>query len=175
MKIILMAIILLGSLSSFAAPQSKLFHRLIGVVNSLKASSNRHSVGGYPLSETPGYHHFKFEEIGESKEALQKLLIAGHNAKNAHNKFHNKIPGFPASEMSKVKMSIDDLLGNYAYTDEEMINIAKSLGYKGQLRDDHGNYHMDIEWFLEEVDLNVTSFRKVVKVLEPEVSLDIFK
>lgn len=171
----LLAVLLLLPIFAQAAPGSKLFMQLIDRVNVFKASSSRSYMGGYPLSESPGYNYFKIEELGQSKESLQKLLRAGHKYKDKGNRFHHSIPGYPASEMSRVKMTVADLLGDIHYADEELAQIAKSLGYKDELLDANNMLTDDAFYFLEETTLNVTTFRKVVKVLEPETNLDIFK
>jgi hypothetical protein len=176
MKKIILLLMLLPSLS-YGAPVSKMYSGLIGVVNSLKASSSRARIPGYPLSESPGYYHFSYEDIGESKESLQKLLREGHKYKNRYNRVHNSIPGYPASEMGKVKMTVSDLLGDYYYSDEQFARLAKNLGYKGKLYSDDYLVSNDAYEFIfsDERVLNLASFRKVVKTLEPDVSLDIFK
>lgn len=174
MKKLILIILLLPSLS-YASPASKMFHELIGVVNSLKARSSVNRIPGYPLAESPGYYHFKYEEIGESKEALQKLLRAGHRYKDKYNRRYNAIPGYPRSEMARVQMTVSDLLGDIYYTDEQLAKVAKSLGYKGKLFDADDMITNDAYYYIEEHVLNVRSFRKVVQALEPEVNLDIFK
>ena len=74
-------------------------------------------------------------------------------------------------------MTVSDLLGDYYYSDEQFARLAKNLGYKGKLYSDDYLVSNDAYEFIfsDERVLNLASFRKVVKTLEPDVSLDIFK
>ncbi len=175
MKKFILTILLLLPVLAQASPASKLFLTLIDHVNSLRAHNKLTRIAGYPLSEYPGYYHYKIEDLGQSKESLQKILRAGHRQKDKYNRLHNSIPGYPISEMPQVKLTISDLLGDVYYADEEMITLAKKLGYKDELVDSYGELSDEVWYFFDEKTLDVRSFRKTLEVLEPETSLDIFK
>lgn len=174
MKSLLVFLFLLSTVVQ-AAPASGFFLELIGRVNSLRARSSSTYIPGYPMAEGSGYYHYTLEELGQSKESLQKLLRAGHQYKDRYSRYKSAIPGYPAGEMQKVKMTVGDLLGEYYYPDEKLADLAKALGYKGKLLEADNMITVGALNYLEEFVLNVTSFRKVLRVMEPETSLDIFK
>ncbi len=171
----LIILLLFTPIVSQATETSGMFYYLVQSVNALKAASSRHNTPGYPLSESPGYNHYKVEELRQSKESVQKLLTAGHKYKDKYNRFHNSIPGYPSSEMGKVKMTISDVLGSVAYSDQRLGRLTESLGYKGQTIGADNMITEDARYYMEEHILNLTSFRKLVKFLEPEINSDIFK
>lgn len=168
-------LLLFFPISSQATETSGLFIRLIQTVNSYKAASSPNYAPNYALAESPGYNYYRLEDLGQSKKSLQKLLSAGHKYKDRYNRIHNSIPGYPSSKMERVKMSISDLLGSISYSDLALAEAAKNLGFKGKVLDQNKIITANAQYFIEEQTLNLTTFKKVLRALEPNINPDKFK